>query len=227
MLFGNKGESETTCWNSYNFCAILKDKQGNRYWGMIKQVRLASLESQLDWAKRDLVIVKHSPICISTVSVDSGILLWQNATSTSMFGCHGLFNSLDYLSDLCKNPKQGFSPEDQSAKHSSDGTSDCTSRDGIKFLELLFDGDEGKLQDLKLKVKNGVFCTRQEVTNKSLRFWMGLKQGEEAHHDIQVSLSQDPITLQRVFTISQVSEMEAGEEEGVRAELPHDGSVYS
>ena len=35
---------------------------------------------------------------------------------------------------------------------------------------------------------------------------MGLKPGEEMHHDVQASQSRDPITLEKVFTISQVSD---------------------
>ena len=33
---------------------------------------------------------------------------------------------------------------------------------------------------------------------------MGLKEGEEAFHDVQMSLTQDPATLEEVYVISQI-----------------------
>ena len=49
------------------------------------------------------------------------------------------------------------------------------------------------------------FRRRIEITHPTLRLCMGLKPDEEMHHDVQASQSRDPITLEKVFTISQVS----------------------
>ena len=51
------------------------------------------------------------------------------------------------------------------------------------------------------------FRRRIEITHPTLRLCMGLKRGEEMHHDVQASQSRDPVTLEKVFTISQVSVM--------------------
>lgn len=48
------------------------------------------------------------------------------------------------------------------------------------------------------------FPEQVPITNPRLRAWMGLRQGEEATHDVQVSLTRDPLTLQKVYCVSQV-----------------------
>jgi hypothetical protein len=48
-----------------------------------------------------------------------------------------------------------------------------------------------------------------EITHPLLRYLMGLcdfPQYEEAHHDVEVTVSKDPITLERAYTISQASD---------------------
>ena len=51
------------------------------------------------------------------------------------------------------------------------------------------------------------FRRRMEIVNPKLRALMGLSDpDEEAHHDVEVSLSRDPITLELCYTIAQVDE---------------------
>jgi hypothetical protein len=64
-----------------------------------------------------------------------------------------------------------------------------------------------QMQQLQLAGRNGdTFRSRVEIIHPVLRAWMDLKPGEEAFHKAQASLSRDPITLQRVYIISQVRE---------------------
>jgi hypothetical protein len=46
---------------------------------------------------------------------------------------------------------------------------------------------QGVLEKLDLSVKQGVFRRRVELTNPLLRSFMRLPEGQEAHHDVQVS----------------------------------------
>ena len=43
-----------------------------------------------------------------------------------------------------------------------------------------------------------------EVAHPLLRALMGLREGEEAHHDMQLSLTRDPVTLQQVYTVAEI-----------------------
>lgn len=58
---------------------------------------------------------------------------------------------------------------------------------------------------MKTTVGSGdVFRTQIEVTHPTLRQMMGLEEGEEAFHDVQVSFTQDPVTLQKIYVIAQI-----------------------
>ena len=58
---------------------------------------------------------------------------------------------------------------------------------------------------MKATVTGGdVFRTQIEVTHPTLRRMMGLNKGEEAFHDVQVSFTQDPVTLQKIYIIAQI-----------------------
>ena len=43
-----------------------------------------------------------------------------------------------------------------------------------------------------------------EVLHPLLRALMGLREDEEAHHDMQLSLTRDPVTLQQVYTVAEI-----------------------
>ena len=48
-----------------------------------------------------------------------------------------------------------------------------------------------KLQDLQEAVGRGdIYSTRLSIDNPTLRSWMALREGEEAHHDVFITLSQ-------------------------------------
>ena len=64
---------------------------------------------------------------------------------------------------------------------------------------------QAELEVMKAVVKaGGTFRTQIEVIHPTLRMMMGLKEGEEAFHDIQMSLTRDPVTLQQVYTVAQI-----------------------
>ena len=61
-----------------------------------------------------------------------------------------------------------------------------------------------KLEALRSTVQSGkIFNVRLQIVDPTLRSWMNLLPDEEVHYDVQITLSSDPITLQRVFTVSQ------------------------
>ncbi|GAX80143.1 hypothetical protein CEUSTIGMA_g7581.t1 [Chlamydomonas eustigma] len=191
--------------NNITWPALFIDEEGNRSWGLILQVVRMNQELEHAWGMRDLLSIKHTPACISIVSKDTGRLLWQNSASMAMFGCHGLFHA---------EPQFGIHPSSETIWGNQQGDTkpqlhqlqDQEHVGGKDFLELLF----GCRQDawfhaLNATVKGGGYFRAQiEIKHPSLRALIDLKEGDEAHHDVQVSLSQDPVTLQSVFIISQV-----------------------
>ena len=60
------------------------------------------------------------------------------------------------------------------------------------------------LDHLASVITNDVFKYRLAVTNPTLRAFMGLAKDQEAHYDVQASLTQDPITCKKVIVVSQV-----------------------
>ena len=66
---------------------------------------------------------------------------------------------------------------------------------------------QSDLSRLMLTVKRGeIFRSTVEITHPTLRSYMGLlSQSDEAHFEVQITtMAQDPATLRRVLTISQV-----------------------
>ena len=59
---------------------------------MVKQSWPAGAEFKWSWGLRDLLALKHSMAAVHGVAQEGGMLLWQNAASQAMFGCHGLLN---------------------------------------------------------------------------------------------------------------------------------------
>ena len=58
---------------------------------------------------------------------------------------------------------------------------------------------------MKAEVRGGgTFRTQIEVVHPTLRLMMGLREGEEVFHDVQMSLTRDPVTLQQVYTVAQI-----------------------
>ena len=50
----------------------------------------------------------------------------------------------------------------------------------------------------------GSYRTQVEILHPTLRMMMGLKEGNEAFHDVQMSLTKDPATLQPVIIVAQI-----------------------
>lgn len=72
-------------------------------------------------------------------------------------------------------------------------------------LIFLHSRHQEKLEALRSTVQSGkIFNVRLQIVDPTLRSWMNLLPDEEVHYDVQITLSSDPITLQRVFTVSQV-----------------------
>jgi hypothetical protein len=57
--------------------------------------------------------------------------------------------------------------------------------------------------------KGEKYSSRIKLVHPKLLSWMGLVQDAEIYHDVQISSSTDPITLQGVYTISQIDVTDA------------------
>ncbi|GAX80144.1 hypothetical protein CEUSTIGMA_g7582.t1 [Chlamydomonas eustigma] len=197
VLFAHPGRTSSVDQSSFKntilWSTVVVDSRGRRYWGLLLQIMPLDPVLEHIWGMRDFLTIKHTPACISIISKDTGRLLWQNSASMAMFGCQGLFHSeIHFGSHL---PPTSMS-EDTLVHGGS-----------FDFLEALFGSRKEKFwfEDLDNAVVGGGYYRSQvSITDNKLRVLMGLKAGEEAHHDVQVSQSQDPVTLQRVLTISQV-----------------------
>ena len=76
---------------------------------------------------------------------------------------------------------------------------------GAQLLFGWLNTPQSQQDALKAEVQSGgAFRTQIEVVDPTLRMLMGLKEGEEAFHDIQMSLTKDPVTLQPVFILSTI-----------------------
>ncbi|GAX77878.1 hypothetical protein CEUSTIGMA_g5320.t1 [Chlamydomonas eustigma] len=202
---------------------LLEDGGRRRYWGMLRQALPSG--STLQWAMglREVLIQKHTPISITVICVESGRILFQNSVSKSMLGMHGTYNGdLGFeskafkIGDEIKNVVVHLNVE-------ADGYV-CLDIEAVMFtrrmrghvpgdysyLQLLFDHSQDQIQQLMDSVQQaGHFRTRVQVSNPILRQFMTLRDGVEAHHDVQVTEAKDPLTLQRVYMVSQVDVTEA------------------
>ncbi|GAX79557.1 hypothetical protein CEUSTIGMA_g6998.t1 [Chlamydomonas eustigma] len=193
VLFGDKEGDATQAWNLINWPAVIIDEHGVRHWGMVRQGIRASGDFLQCWALRDLLAIKHTTAGITVVSVESGCVMWQNAASMAMMGCHGSLNSEAGVSSRRKRQNKIQKGEQGLQGH--------------HYLDLLFYAHKEDLPDLNATVqRGGTFCKRVEITHPVLRYLMGLGDSphfEEAHHDVEVTVSRDPVTLERAYTISQ------------------------
>ena len=72
---------------------LLRDNQDNSLsWGLLVETTPLSSEESLMWSMRDVLTIRQSSAYISVVSETGGKLLWQNANSMELYGCHGLYN---------------------------------------------------------------------------------------------------------------------------------------
>ena len=73
------------------------------------------------------------------------------------------------------------------------------------YFTIIFFLTQDELESMKAAVQGGdTFRTQIEVVHPTLRSLMGLREGEEAFHDLQMSLTRDPVTLQQVYTVAQI-----------------------
>lgn len=86
LLFGDHGGLSTRSINIVNAPVILVGDNGDRFWGMVRQVVMANAGFKEHWSYRDLLAVKHTPSCITVVAQESSRMLWQNSQSMAMFG---------------------------------------------------------------------------------------------------------------------------------------------
>ncbi|GAX83628.1 hypothetical protein CEUSTIGMA_g11052.t1 [Chlamydomonas eustigma] len=232
VRYGNGASVNSRSLSIINWPAIIIAEDGSKHWGMVEQVRPCSAAFQEAWCLRDLLAIKHTPACISVVERESGQLLWQNAASMAMFGCHGLFmvcESEDYdfkgLNGKKEATHKPYSPSLQriqqqqspapaalSLRHeggSDPPASETNHKPDVKMLDenfLMLLLSEEDIKGLEASISKGVtFRCRVEIKNTKLRKCMGLGSSfEEVHHDVQISLSRDPITLKQVLTVSQI-----------------------
>ncbi|GAX83029.1 hypothetical protein CEUSTIGMA_g10456.t1 [Chlamydomonas eustigma] len=73
------------------------------------------------------------------------------------------------------------------------------------YIKLLLNNDEMKIKDLdQVMGRGGSYIIRVEVCNPLLRGFMRLKAGQEVHHDVQITASQDPVMMKKIYIVSQV-----------------------
>ena len=61
------------------------------------------------------------------------------------------------------------------------------------------------LDVIKAQVQvSGTYRAQIEIVHPTLRMMMGLREGEEVFHDVQMSLTQDPVTLDEVYIVAQI-----------------------
>ncbi|KAG1669861.1 hypothetical protein FOA52_012449 [Chlamydomonas sp. UWO 241] len=180
-----------------NWQVVIVDDDGSRWWGAINQdfkMPEALVES---WGMRDLLAVKYNPACVTVVARAGGTLLWQNASSMGTFGCHALFNCITSLSDSEGDWLQGLA-----SAHNVTNTYKLRSHD---FMQLLFHDNLDQLEALSTTLTSGsTFACRLCITHPLLRACMRLQDNEQSYHDLQVSLTKDPVNLQPLYIISQM-----------------------
>ncbi len=59
---------------------------------------------------------------------------------------------------------------------------------------------------MKAVVQNGVFRARTEIIDARLRAFMCLREGVEAHYEVQATTTIDPVSFRVTYIISQVRE---------------------
>ena len=149
------------------------------------------------WYLRYLQTVKNTPVALTVLS-SAGNVLSQNSASMAMYGSHGLYNrqmnipgrhDSDEILPLSLEYRGGVYADEE----------------GLTFLDLLFHSSPNELKSLKAAtLLNGHFTTRLAITSKILRSLCMLEEGEESHHDLQISMARDPNTLESIFIISQI-----------------------
>ncbi|GAX78317.1 hypothetical protein CEUSTIGMA_g5759.t1 [Chlamydomonas eustigma] len=128
---------------------------------------------------RDPDGTRHWGMVQQVVALEDGSMLWQNSASMAMFGCHGSLHA---------------------------AARENTTLASFDFVEMLFHSAQEQLQVMRTQVnQGGIFRHQLEITHQYLRSLMLLSdQSEEIHHDVQICLSKDPVTLQQVYTIAQI-----------------------
>ncbi len=140
---------------------------------------------------RDLLTVKHTPSYITVVSAVGGAFLWQNPASMATFGAHGRFNT--NTSGLTAAPS---------------GSAATTFGSKLNFIEMLFYNDEAGRESMLACVQRGeVHRSQVAILHPQLRLMMRLEEGAEVHHDVQITLSKDPVTMEEALVVAQVTSL--------------------
>ncbi len=136
---------------------------------------------------RDLLTINHTPSCLTVVSASDGAFLWQNPASTAYFGAHGNLNT------------------NTSGLTTTQGSAASTFGSKLDFIELLFYNDEaGRVSMLASVQRGSVHRSQVAILHPQLRLMMRLEEGAEVHHDVQITLSKDPVTMEEALVVAQV-----------------------
>ena len=180
VIFGSLGKSESRGMY-YSYYPILLNEPDGQWWGMLADCSWISDEDQLHWSLRDLLTAKHSSSITSILTSEGGHMLWQNASSLELFGCHSqtVGSSLD--------AEGNNSP--------------------FNLLDLFFgsndDSESLQSQMRSVTAEGGTFHCNLEVSNPALRSLCQLIEGQEMHLDCQVTETQDPKSLKKIFIVCQ------------------------
>jgi hypothetical protein len=185
--FGNAGEFESFGSLRIFWPIVLREPDGKRWWGLMGHQCKMTDDFRLSWSLPDILTVKHTSSFISVVDTVQGRMLWQNAASTELYGCHGRLNSQ-------------LDPTDSTGSK-------------YNFIELIFgpnqpssdeSGSSIQANMRSITSKGGTFRATLEVSDPTLRSLINLGNEEEMHLDVQVSQTCDPSSIQKVYVISQI-----------------------
>ncbi|GAX77879.1 hypothetical protein CEUSTIGMA_g5321.t1 [Chlamydomonas eustigma] len=211
-----KNVPQTCVRNQIEMSFILKGPEGQRYWGLLRQAIQTGSDLQWTMGLRELQLQQHTPMSMTVLNRDTGRILFQNALSTAMIGAHGTYN-LDPSLSQDENTSYGkrFKVLALTLKLRADGhvstaltiiprrmRDHCP--DDFSYIHLLLDNHQDMIKQLKNMGSRQVFRTRLGITNPILRSFMGLEAGREAHHDVQITMNEDPVNCQKTYIVAQM-----------------------
>ena len=126
-------------------------------------------------------MMKNSPFAITVVCRETESVLNQNPASMAMFGC---------ISSFTRDNGYSLGQERAAGSYSSD------------FLIALFEDSPSEYQ--RLKASQGYFTSRLRIVSRDILAKLGFEPDDECYHDITIASTCDPITLGRVFIVSQI-----------------------
>ncbi|GAX77890.1 hypothetical protein CEUSTIGMA_g5332.t1 [Chlamydomonas eustigma] len=206
------------------------NSQRKRFWGMLMQAYPPDVKEVLAGGLRELQILKNTQAAVTVLNAASGRILSQNCTSMAMLGIHGTLHCVSSVEMASVSSQDGMSSAVVPSKLIVHFRLNLAGRVQIiiaieesrskrmrghdkgdhSYLQLLFNSSVEEFSNIfGTESRSGIFRTRLEISNPVLRFYMCLGEGVEAHHDVQVTRTQDPVTMDKIYIVSQLDVTEA------------------